>query len=66
MCLAPQCPAKHKLPALYLVDSIAKNVGQPFVSLFAQNLPQARLPEATPLPAQCGSHKGSDRYPSDP
>ncbi|KAK9836295.1 hypothetical protein WJX81_002795 [Elliptochloris bilobata] len=34
------CPPKHKLPALYLVDSIAKNVGQPFIGLFAQNLPQ--------------------------
>ena len=42
MTLGAQCPPKHKLPALYLVDSIAKNVGQPFISLFAKNLPQAR------------------------
>ena len=32
------CPAQHKLPAMYLMDSIMKNIGQPYVSLFEKNL----------------------------
>ncbi|CAJ0753004.1 5677_t:CDS:2 [Entrophospora sp. SA101] len=32
------CPPEHKLPVLYLLDSISKNVGGPFVHLFSRNL----------------------------
>ena len=38
-----QSPPPCKLPALYLVDSIVKNHREPFTSLFARNLPTARL-----------------------
>ena len=34
-----QCSAAAKLPGLYLIDSIVKNHKEPFVSLFARNLP---------------------------
>ncbi|CAK0785565.1 hypothetical protein CVIRNUC_008775 [Coccomyxa viridis] len=34
------CAPPHKLYALYLVDSIAKNIGTPYTSLFASNMPQ--------------------------
>ncbi|GMH38261.1 hypothetical protein BSKO_06145 [Bryopsis sp. KO-2023] len=33
------CEAGSKLPALYLVDSISKNVGEPFLTLFSKFLP---------------------------
>lgn len=38
--LALQCAPPHKLYGLYLVDSIAKNVGAPYTTLFASNMPQ--------------------------
>ena len=35
-----QCPTTSRLPALYLVDSIIKNVKEPYKSLFSQRLDQ--------------------------
>ena len=34
-----QCPAQHKLPCLYLIDSIVKNVKGDYVKLFQQKIP---------------------------
>ena len=36
-----QAKPQAKLPALFLLDSIVKNAGEPFVAIFARNLPQA-------------------------
>jgi len=33
-----QAPAAEKLPVLYLVDSIVKNVGGEYLAVFAKNL----------------------------
>lgn len=33
-----RAPPQHKLPALYLLDSICKNVGSPYTIYFSQNL----------------------------
>ena len=35
-----QAPSSGKLPTLYLVDSILKNVKDPYISLFCRNLIQ--------------------------
>ncbi|RIA98454.1 hypothetical protein C1645_749917 [Glomus cerebriforme] len=32
------CPPQHKLPVLYLLDSISKNVGGTYIMLFSRNL----------------------------
>lgn len=37
---ALQSAPAHKLPALYLLDSIVKNIGLPYTALFASGLPQ--------------------------
>lgn len=34
----PNHPAKHKLPLCYLVDSIVKNITDPYVELFERGL----------------------------
>ncbi|CAL8463693.1 g3227 [Coccomyxa elongata] len=35
-----ECPAQQKLFALFLIDSIVKNVGQPYIDLFSRILPE--------------------------
>ena len=38
-----QAPTASKLPTLYLVDSIVKNVKEPYIGLFCRNLAQVRF-----------------------
>lgn len=45
-CLALQCVPKERLPALYLMDSIIKNVREPYKSLFSKRLEHVSTPEA--------------------
>jgi hypothetical protein len=55
MVVLQSAPA-HKLPALYLLDSIVKNIGLPYTALFASGLPQVtRFPgyHAQHLPVLC-------------
>lgn len=33
-----QVQADSKLPVLYLIDSIIKNIGQPYIPLFVKNI----------------------------
>lgn len=33
-----QVQADSKLPVLYLIDSVIKNIGQPYIPLFVQNI----------------------------
>lgn len=41
MCVScMQAPANGKLPALFLLDSIAKNAKEPFIQIFSRNLPE--------------------------
>lgn len=52
-----QCPIGHRLPALYLLDSISKSVGEPFRGQFAPLLPELfglvwRVSTPCPTPPQ--------------
>ncbi|BFZ61113.1 mRNA 3' end processing factor [Saitoella coloradoensis] len=48
-----RCSPSHKLPCLYLLDSICKNVGPPYTMLFARNLYKTFMDAYTTIdPAQ--------------
>ena len=49
-----QAPASAKLPALYLVDSIVKNVKEPYISLFCRNLIQVGATKSVLAKRVCG------------
>lgn len=38
-----ECPQYQRLPALYVLDSIAKNIGQPYVGLFEKEIREVML-----------------------
>lgn len=38
-----QCPPEHRLPAFYLLDSISKNIGPPYLLLFGRFIERAFL-----------------------
>jgi len=50
-----QCPAHMKLPAIYVLDSIVKNVGQPYAQLFAPHVADAFAAAWVAAPAVQGS-----------
>jgi hypothetical protein len=37
-CLLLQCTPQARLPALYLIDSIIKNVKEPYITLFSKRI----------------------------
>jgi hypothetical protein len=37
-CVLMQCTPQARLPALYLIDSIIKNVKEPYITLFSKRI----------------------------